>query len=132
MAKSAIYTANTTSTALAVGSSVPVGTTIRRFGQCVRQEGSSIALTAPGYYLVTASATLSPTAAGTVSITGQKDSVSISGATASETTAAAESSANLALTFMVRNTCCGSSVLSFILGGAASTLTNFAVTVVKL
>ena len=132
MAKSAIYTANTTSTALTVGSSIPVGTTIRRFGQCVRQEGSSIALTAPGYYLVTASATLSPTAAGTVSITGQKDSVSITGATASETTAAAATSTNLALTFMVRNSCCGSSVLSFVLGGEESTLTNFAVSVVKI
>lgn len=132
MAKSAIFTANTTSTALTAGSAVPVGTTVRRFGQCVRQEGSSIALTAPGYYLVTASATLSPTAAGTVSITGQKDSVSITGATASETTAAAATSTNLALNFMVRNSCCGSSVLSFVLGGEESTMTNFAVTVVKI
>lgn len=132
MAKSAIYTANTTSTALTAGSAVPVGTTVRRFGQCVRQEGSSIALTAPGYYLVTASATLSPTAAGTVSITGQKDGVPISSAMAAETTAAAAASANLALTFMVRNTCCDSSVLSFVLGGEASTLTNFAVSVVKI
>lgn len=132
MAKSAIYTANATSTALTVGSTVPVGSTVRRFGSCVRQEGSSIALTAPGYYLVNASATLSPTAAGTVSITGQKDGVAVSGATASVTTAAAAASANLSLTFMVRNQCCDSSVLSFVLGDAASTMTNFAVTVVKL
>lgn len=132
MAKSAIYTANATSTALTVGSVVPVGSTARRFGSCVRQEGSSIALAAPGYYLVNASATLSPTAAGTVSITGQKDGVAVSGATASVTTAAAAASANLSLTFIVRNQCCGSSVLSFVLGDAASTMTNFAVTVVKL
>lgn len=132
MSRSAIYTANTTSTALTVGSVLPVGTTIRRFGQCIRQEGSSIALTGPGYYLVNASATLSPTAAGTVTVTGQKDGVAVSGATASETVAAAADTASLALTFMLRNQCCGSSVLSFALGGATSTMTNFAVTVVKL
>lgn len=132
MSRSAIYTANTTSTALTVGSALPVGTTTRRFGQCIRQEGNSIALTGPGYYLVSASATVSPTAAGTVSITGQKDGVAVSGATASETVAAAAATANLALSFVVRNQCCGSSVLSFVLGGAASTMTNFAVTVVKL
>lgn len=132
MSRSAIYTANTTSTALTVGSVLPVGTTIRRFGQCIRQEGSSIALTGPGYYLVNASVTLSPAAAGTVTVTGQKDGVAVSGATASETVAAAAATANLALTFMVRNTCCGSLVLSFVLDGATSTMTNFAVTVVKL
>ena len=36
------------------------------------------------------------------------------------------------VTIMVRNTCCDSSVLSFVLGGEASTLTNFAVSVVKI
>lgn len=132
MSKSAIYTANATSTALTAGSAVPVGTTVRRFGPCIRQEGGSIALSAPGYYLVNASATLSPAAAGTVSITGQKDGVAISGATAAETTAAADATANLALTYIVRNPCCNSSVLSFVLGGAAATMTNFAVSVVKL
>lgn len=132
MAKSALYTANTTSTALTADSSVPVGSTIRRYGKCIQTSGSSVALLEPGYYLVNASATLSPTAAGTVFITGQKDGVSVPGATASETVAAAAATANLALTFIVRNPCCNSSVLSFVMGGAESTMTNFAVTVEKL
>ena len=86
MSRSAIYTANTTPTALAAGNIIPVGTTVRRFGKCINQDGNTITLSGPGYYLVNASATVAPTAAGTVSITGQKDSVAVIGATASATT----------------------------------------------
>lgn len=132
MSKSAIYTANTTSTALAVGDIIPVGTTVRRFGQCVRQDGNTITLAGPGYYLVSASATVAPTAAGTVTVTGQKDGVAVIGATASATTTAAAASTTLPLDFIVRNVGCGSSILSFALGGAASTVSNLAVTVTKL
>ncbi len=132
MSKSSIYTANTTSTALAVGNIIPVGTTVRRFGQCIRQDGNTITLAGPGYYLVNASATAAPTAAGTVSITGQKDGVAVIGAIAEATTTAAAVTTNLTLDFVVRNVGCGSSILSFALGGAASTVSNLAVTVVKL
>lgn len=132
MSRSAIYTANTTPTALAVGNIIPVGTTVRRFGKCINQDGNTITLSGPGYYLVNASATVAPTAAGTVSITGQKDSVAVIGATASATTSAAAASANLSLDFIVRNVGCGSSILSFALGGADSTVSNLAVTVTKL
>lgn len=94
MSRSAIYTANTTPTALAVGNIIPVGTTVRRFGKCIRQDGNTITLAGPGYYLVNASATAAPTAAGTVSVTGQKDGVAVIGATAAATTTAAAESAN--------------------------------------
>lgn len=112
MSRSAIYTANTTPTALAVG--------------------NIITLAGPGYYLVNASATVAPTAAGTVSVTGQKDGVAVIGATAAATTTVAAESANLSLDFIVRNVGCGSSILSFALGGAESTVSNLAVTVTKL
>lgn len=132
MSKSAIYTANTTPTTVAVGGIVPIGTTVRRYGQNVRQDGNTITVTGLGYYLVNVSATVAPTAAGTVTLTGQKDGVAVSGATAAETTTAAATSVTLALTYIVRNTCCGSSILSYVLGGAASTVSNLAATVVKL
>lgn len=132
MSRSAIYTANTTPTALAVGNIIPVGTMVRRFGKCINQDGNIITLSGPGYYLVNASVTVAPTAAGTVSVTGQKDGVAVIGATASATTAAAAASANLSLDFIVRNVGCGSSILSFALGGAESTVSNLAVTVTKL
>lgn len=132
MSKSAIYTANTSAQTVAVNDIIPVGTTSRRFGCNIRQDGNTITLTGPGYYLVNASATVAPTAAGTVSVTGQKDGVAVIGATAADTTTAAAESANLSLGFIVRNVSCGSSILSFVLGGAESTVTNLAVTVTKL
>lgn len=132
MSKSAIYTANTVSTAVAVNGIIPVGSTVRRFGQNIRQDGNTITVSGPGYYLINVSATVAPTAAGTVTITGQKDGVAVSGATAAETTAAAATTVNLSLAYIVRNTCCNSSILSFVLGGAASTVSNLAVSIVKL
>lgn len=132
MSKSAIYTANTSAQTVAVNDIIPVGTTSRRFGCNIRQDGNTITLTGPGYYLVNASATVAPTAAGTVSVTGQKDGVAVIGATAAATTTAAAESENLSLDFIVRNVGCGSSILSFALGGAESTVTNLAVTVIKL
>ena len=132
MSKSAIYTANTSAQTVAVNDIIPVGTTSRRFGCNIRQDGNTITLTGPGYYLVNASATVAPTAAGTVSVTGQKDGVAVIGATAAATTTVAAESENLSLDFIVRNVGCGSSILSFALGGAESTVTNLAVTVTKL
>ena len=133
MSKSAIYTTNTTAQTIAVDGIIPVGTTTRRYGCNVRQDGNAITLCGQGYYLVNVSATVTPTAAGTVSVTAQKDGVAIVGATGSETVAAVANAANISITAIVRNACgCDSSILSFILGGVAAVVDNFAVTVEKL
>ena len=133
MSKSAIYTTNTTAPTIAVDGIIPVGTTTRRYGCNIRQDGNAITLCGQGYYLVNVSATVTPTAAGTVSVTAQKDGVAIVGATGSETVAAVSNAANISITAIVRNACgCDSSLLSFILGGVAAVVDNFAVTVYKL
>ena len=133
MSKSAIYTTNTTAPTIAVDGIIPVGTTTRRYGCNIRQDGNAITLCGQGYYLVNVSATVTPTAAGTVSVTAQKDGVSIVGATGSETVAAVSNAANISITAIVRNACgCDSSILSFILGGVAAVVDNLAVTVEKL
>ena len=133
MSKSAIYTTNTTAPTIAVDGIIPVGTTTRRYGCNVRQDGNAITLCGQGYYLVNVSATVTPATAGTVSVTAQKDGVSIVGATGSETVAAVSNAANISITAIVRNACgCDSSILSFILGGVAAVVDNFAVTVEKL
>lgn len=79
MSKSAIYTANTSAQTVAVNDVIPVGITSRRFGCNIRQDGNTITLLGQGYYHVTVSATLAPTAAGTVTLTGQKDGVAVIG-----------------------------------------------------
>lgn len=133
MARCAIYTTNTSAQALTAGSIIPVGYTTRRFGKSIRQDGNTITLLGEGYYHVNASATLIPAAAGTVTVTGQKDGVAVVGATASATVAAVSTATNLNLDFIVRNICgCSSSILSFVLTGADATLSNLAVTVEKL
>lgn len=131
MSKSIIYTTNVTASAVAVGDLIPLGSTSRRYGCNLRQDGNGITATGAGYYLVTMSATVAPTAAGAVTITGQKDSVAIIGATATST-AAAGAATDLAFSTVVRNIGCDSSILSFVLTGAAATVSNFAVSVVKL
>lgn len=133
MSKSAIYTVNSTANAVTVGDLIPLGSTSRRYGCNLRQDGNSITATGEGYYLVSVSATVAPTAAGAVTITGQKDGVAIIGATATSTAAAAAATTDIAFTAIVRNvSCCDSSILSFVLSGTAATVSNFAVTVVKL
>lgn len=131
MSKSIIYTTNVTASAVEVGDLIPLGNTSRRYGCNLRQDGNGITATGAGYYLVTMSATVAPTAAGAVTITGQKDGVAIIGATATST-AAAGAATDLAFSTVVRNIGCDSSILSFVLTGAAATVSNFAVSVVKL
>lgn len=63
MSKSAIYTTNVSNSTVAAGDIVPVGTTARRYGCNVRQDGNAIALCGQGYYLVDVSATVAPSAA---------------------------------------------------------------------
>lgn len=132
MSKSAIYTTNTSAPTVPVGGIVPVGSTARRFGCNIRQDGNAITLCGQGYYLVNVSATVAPTAAGTVSLTAQKDGVAIIGATATQTVAA-NGVANLTITAIVRNACGrDGSLLSLVLDGVASVVNNLAVTVEKL
>ena len=133
MSKSAIYTAMTTPTSVAVSGILPLGTTIRRFGCNVTQDGNTINIKGKGYFLVMASITAAPDAVGTVTVSMSKDGVPVSGATASGTVSTAANPAALPITAIVRNACdCDSSILSFNLSGTASTVQNVAVTVVKL
>ena len=133
MSKSAIYTAMTTPTSVAIGSTVPLGTTIRRFGCNIAQDGNAITVKGKGYFLVTASITAAPAAVGSVTVAMSKDGVPVSGATASSSVSTAANPTALPITAIVRNACdCDSSALSFTLDGTASTVQNVAVTVVKL
>ena len=133
MSKSAIYTALTTAIPVAVGATIPLGATIRRFGVNVNQDGNSITVTGRGYFKITASATVVPNAAGTVTVALNKDGVPVAGAEASETVAAAATEVAVPIVAIVRNVCeCDSAVLSFDLLGAASSVENFAVVVEKL
>lgn len=132
--KSALYTANTTPQTVAVGSTIALGTIIRRFGCGANLSGNAVSLTSQGYYDVDVSVTAVPTAAGTVTVTLLQDGVAIPGATASATVDAAATSVNLNISAIARLAGCNCSVsnLTLLLTGATSIVTNAAVTVEKL
>ena len=130
--KSALYAAMQTPTAVAVDGVIPLGSLIRRYGCDVALNGNAVNITGAGYYDVDASVTVSPAAAGTVTITLYKDGVAVPGATASET-AAANGTVDLSIPALVRQVCCASgSALTLVLTGAAATVNNVALRVQRV
>ena len=130
--KSALYAAMQTPTAVAVDGIIPLGSLIRRYGCDVALNGNAVNITGAGYYDVDASVTVSPAAAGTVTITLYKDGVAVPGATASET-AAANGTVDLSIPALVRQVCCAAgSALTLVLTGAAATVNNVALRVQRI
>lgn len=130
--KSALYAAMQTPSAVAVGGVIPLGSLIRRYGCDVSLNGNAVNITGAGYYDVDASVTVTPAAAGTVTITLYKDGVAVPGATASET-AAANGTVNLCIPPLVRQACCAAgSALTLVLTGVAATVDNVALRVQRI
>lgn len=138
-----LYSANTSAQSVALNGTINMGNVIRRFG-CVKGtsvpyatvSGTSTVLSScgkcPSYFKVDASITAVPTAAGTVTVTAFQDGVAIPGATASATVAAAATSVALPLVFGVcLNSGVTSSNITYVVTGAASSITNVAQTVEK-
>ena len=130
--KSALYAAMQTPTAVAVDGVIPLGSLIRRYGCDVALNGNAVNITGAGYYDVDASVTVTPIAAGTVTITLYKDGVAVPGATASET-AAANGTVDLSIPALVRHVCCAAgSAFTLVLTGAAATVNNVALRVQRI
>ena len=135
MSKSAIYTVNTSAQSVAVNGIINPGTIIRRFGPNLTLSGNAIQISGSGYYDIDASFTVAPTAAGTVTITAYNDGVIIPGATASASTGTTGNPINISLSSLVRQSCpcCeGLSSLTFVLTGAAASVTNSAIVIEKI
>lgn len=133
MSKSAIYTALTVPTEVESGSVVPLGATIRRFGNCNTQDGNIIKLCGCGYWAIQAVATIEATSASPVSIAIQKDGVDVLGAKSSITVAGTSDQTVLPVIAIVRNKCeCGSAISFVITADKPVTVDNLAVTVEKL
>lgn len=131
MSRSAIYVANTASNALTVGSAIPLGNIVRRYGCNLGVVGDSIAVRGAGYYDIDAAFDILGTAAGNVTITLYKDGMPITGAEATVTTAAA-TAYHVAIPALIKNNCnCDESLITAILSGTAATITNVGVVVEK-
>lgn len=131
--KSAIYTVNDSVTSVLANGIIPLGTTIRRFGRNLYQSGNGIIACGEGYYDVKVSVTLSPTVAGTVTVTLLKDGVPVVGGTASETTPVENTPVNLAFASQIRLRCCDeSATLTLRLTGNNASTNNVAIDIQKL
>ena len=110
--KSAIYTANTsastiTLTAQQPSSTIPIGTTIRRFGCNIKQNGSGISLQGEGYYDINSSVTVTAETAGDYTVKIFSDGVEIPGALQTVTAAAADV-ISFNIPALLRLSCCKS------------------------
>lgn len=139
-----LYAANTTSQTLSVGAAVNMGSPVRRFG-CVKNtstpyatvNGTTTTLSScgrcPAYFDVAANFVVTPTAAGTVTITAFQDGVAIPGAVGTATVAAAATTVTIPVVFGVRlNSGVTSSNITYVMTGADSTIASTAETVSKL
>lgn len=138
-----LYSANTVAQAVAVGGTINMGSTIRRFG-CAKNtstpyantNGTTTILSAcgkcPTYFDVDATFVVIPTDAGTVTITAFQDGVAVPGAVASATVTAAATTVTLPISFGVRlNTGVTSSNITYVLSGVTASVTNAAQTISK-
>ena len=135
MSRSAIYVVNSNSQDVVADGVINLGTVVRRYGCNLYQVGNGIRVAGAGYYSLDASVTLTPAAAGTVSVTAYKDGVVIPGSTASATVAAADTTVALPIVGVVRENCpcCDDiSTLTFVLSGGEATVTNIGVKVEKM
>lgn len=139
-----LYGVNTTAQTLTVGATINMGSAVRRFG-CVKNtatpfanvNGTTTTLSScgrcPAYFDVAANFVVTPTAAGTVTITAFQDGVAIPGAVGTATVAAAATTVTIPVVFGVRlNTGTTSSNITYVMTGAASTIASTAETVSKL
>ena len=138
MSKAILYVASTTDQVVPVNGIISLGGVIRRYGcgDCgkpiIDLTGNAISLNGSGYYDVDASVVVTPTAAGTVTVTLYQDGVPVPGATASATVAAVDATVTVPIDAVVRVFNCNTSALTVVLTGAASTVNNIAVEVNRL
>ena len=126
---SAIYTVNTASPVITTANSqfatIPFGSVIRRFGRCLGLDGNSIVACGSGYFDCQATVTLTPTAAGPVTVQLFKDGNPVPGAFAT-ITGAASSPTSLSLAALVRNCGCDCNSTLSVRVNASCTINNIA------
>ena len=133
MSRSLIQTVNPSAQAVAVGSIIPLGSVLRRYGCNCRLNGNVVEIEGAGYYTISGTITLAPTAAGNVSIAVLENGQPITGASVAGSVSTAGNSVTLPIETTVRQGCCcdGASSISLTLTEGASTVTNVSLRVEK-
>ena len=134
---SLIDVATTTSTSVLANGVIPFSTIVRRRGKEVQQAGNSVIISDCGsnFYLVNVTATFTAPVAGDVTLTLQQNGSEVIGGTASTTiTTATTETRSLSFSAIVRtyNSQSIVDVLTLVNSGVAITLSNVAMSVIKL
>lgn len=135
MSKSLLYVANTTTQTVPPGSSVALGSIIRRFGGCINVSGSTINLLEPGYYDIDVTATFNADAPGNVTLLVLQNGVPIAGGKGTETiTTATTEFRVIPIATVARIYCCQDANLTIVVdedSTATPNINNLAVSVMK-
>ena len=132
MGKSLIQTTNQTSQNVEENGIISLGSVLRRYGCNCRMSGNAIEVVGQGYYTVDVDLSVTPTAAGPVTVALYNNNVQIPSAIAYGT-GEADSPLNLSIATTVRQACnCDSAdSLTVVLLEGAGQVTNISTRVVK-
>ena len=133
MGRSLIQTVNQSEQAVAENGIFALGTVQRRYGRDLRLSGNGIEATGTGYFTITASVSIAPTAAGAATVALFDNGAQIPGAIAYGTAAAAGDPVNLAIVSTIRRGCCcaGADSLTLVLVEGAGTAQNVSLRVME-
>ena len=134
MARALIQTVNAGSQPVADATVLNLGTVVRRYGCALRLSGNGIEVSGEGYYTIDAAVTVTPTAAGAVTLAIYENGVQIPGAIASgyQTTAAQPITLNAPPATIRKGCGCeGASQITVVVTADDGTVSNAAVRIVK-
>lgn len=134
MSRSLIQVTNQSMQNVALNSIISLGSVLRRFGCNIRLSGNGIEVIGEGYYTISGTVTVAPTAAGTVSVAVYNDGMQIPGAIASGTAAAAGDPVTLPLETTIRQGCCCDSAdnITLVLLEGAGEVSNVSLRIEKV
>lgn len=130
MARSAIYVANTGSQEISENGNINLGTILRKYGCNFGLAGTGLSIAGQGYYGISASITLVPTAEGDITVAMYKDEIAVPGASATQTAVAAGDTINLSILSIVKEFCpCVDTIsnITFKVLNGAATVTNISI-----
>lgn len=106
MGRSLIQVANQSSQTVAANSIISLGSTQRRYGCNLRLSGNGIEVDGTGYYTITGSVSVTPTAAGVVTVAVYNNGVQIPGAIAYGSVTTVGNTTALPLVSTIKQGCC--------------------------
>lgn len=133
MGRSLIQTTNQSQQTVANNSIVSLGSVQRRYGCNLRLSGNGIEIMGDGYYEIDCNVSVTPTAAGPVTVALYNNDTQIPGAIAYGTVTAVGDSITLPLLATVRQGCCcdGSNNITCVLIEGAGVVRNISMRIVK-